>query len=114
MIFSIKLILRCTKTNQKFILDIYLQSNYNKKYDSEMYRSGHNENDSKSFCLHGHVGSNPTVSANTKKKETQKKKETVKLFFSTILGWIFVLNLLIGINLTVFSFFVVSYYIIYF
>ena len=29
----------------------------------ETYRSGHNENDSKSFCLHGHVGSNPTVSA---------------------------------------------------
>ena len=29
----------------------------------EVYRSGHNENDSKSFCLHGHVGSNPTVSA---------------------------------------------------
>ena len=28
----------------------------------ETYRSGHNENDSKSFCLHGHVGSNPTVS----------------------------------------------------
>lgn len=28
----------------------------------ETYRSGHNENDSKSFCLNGHVGSNPTVS----------------------------------------------------
>lgn len=28
----------------------------------ETYRSGHNENDSKSFCLHGHMGSNPIVS----------------------------------------------------
>ena len=28
----------------------------------ETYRSGHNEPDSKSGCLHGHVGSNPTVS----------------------------------------------------
>ena len=30
---------------------------------TETYRSGHNELDSKSSCLHGHVGSNPTVSA---------------------------------------------------
>ena len=30
---------------------------------TETYRSGHNENDSKSFCLHGHMGSNPTRSA---------------------------------------------------
>ena len=32
----------------------------------ETYRSGHNELDSKSSCPKGHVGSNPTVSANTK------------------------------------------------
>ncbi len=30
----------------------------------ETYRSGHNELDSKSSCPKGHVGSNPTVSAN--------------------------------------------------
>ena len=29
----------------------------------EKYRSGHNGADSKSVCPHGHVGSNPTVSA---------------------------------------------------
>ncbi len=29
----------------------------------ETYRSGHNENDSKSFDPQGSVGSNPTVSA---------------------------------------------------
>ena len=32
----------------------------------ETYRSGHNENDSKSFDPQGSVGSNPTVSANYK------------------------------------------------
>ena len=32
------------------------------EYVVETYRSGHNENDSKSFCLHGHMGSNPIVS----------------------------------------------------
>lgn len=31
--------------------------------DRETYRSGHNENDSKSFDPQGSVGSNPTVSA---------------------------------------------------
>ena len=29
----------------------------------EVYRSGHNELDSKSSCPQGHVGSNPTASA---------------------------------------------------
>ena len=31
-------------------------------HQMEMYRSGHNELDSKSSCPQGHVGSNPTVS----------------------------------------------------
>ena len=30
----------------------------------EMYRSGHNELDSKSSCPQGHMGSNPIISAN--------------------------------------------------
>ena len=33
----------------------------------ETYRSGHNGTDSKSVVPHGTVGSNPTVSAKTKK-----------------------------------------------
>ena len=45
-----------------------------KKTHSETYRSGHNENDSKSFCLHGHEGSNPSVSAI---KNGRKRRKTV-------------------------------------
>ena len=36
----------------------------------ETYRSGHNGADSKSVCLNGHVGSNPTVSAMQRPENT--------------------------------------------
>ena len=36
--------------------------------DWETYRSGHNELDSKSSCPPGHVGSNPTVSAQQRRR----------------------------------------------
>ena len=49
-----------------------------KKTHSETYRSGHNENDSKSFCLHGHEGSNPSVSAI--KNGRKRRKNVVFLF----------------------------------
>ena len=44
-----------------------------------MYRSGHNELDSKSSCPQGHVGSNPTVSARTKLKSPINRR-----FFNSV------------------------------
>ena len=41
------------------------------RINTETYRSGHNENDSKSFDPQGSVGSNPTVSAKRKTVEFQ-------------------------------------------
>ena len=53
-------------------LDFSRRFSYNNKRSAnagphmETYRSGHNGADSKSVCLNGHVGSNPTVSAKRK------------------------------------------------
>ena len=58
----------------------------------ETYRSGHNENDSKSFCLHGHVGSNPTVSALFPETNCFRdfiKKNVTLLFENCIIGLYF-------------------------
>ena len=44
----------------------------------ETYRSGHNEPDSKSGCLHGHVGSNPTVSAICENKQRTDKESSAQ------------------------------------
>ena len=52
------------------------------QFNTERYRSGHNGADSKSVCLNGHEGSNPSLSAKCGFHRTRKpqSRDALRLF----------------------------------